>query len=91
MMTPYLAMFSAWDTTLILVVVLLLFGGKKLPELARGIGEAIKEFKKSQRDVISPDSSHPASTPNPGVPQPEAPAPAKLEAQQKPGEQKKIV
>ena len=89
--SPIIATLSEWHIILALIVLLLLFGGKKLPELARGIGEAIKEFKKSQRDVISPDSSHPASTPNPGVPQPEAPAPAKLEAQQKPGEQKKIV
>ena len=35
----------------ILMVVLILFGAKKLPELARGLGQGIKEFKKATRDV----------------------------------------
>lgn len=35
----------------ILVVVLVLFGAKKIPELARGLGTGIKEFKKATRDV----------------------------------------
>jgi sec-independent protein translocase protein TatA len=33
------------------VIVLLLFGGKKIPEFFKGIGEAIKEFKKSSKDT----------------------------------------
>ncbi len=36
---------------LILAVVLLLFGAKKLPELARGMGQGIKEFKHASREV----------------------------------------
>lgn len=35
------------EIVLILFVVLLLFGAKRLPEIARGLGESIKEFKKS--------------------------------------------
>ena len=35
------------ELVLILLVVLLLFGAKRLPEIARGIGEAIREFKRS--------------------------------------------
>lgn len=35
------------ELVLILLVVLLLFGAKRLPEIARGVGEAIREFKKS--------------------------------------------
>ncbi|MBA4149167.1 MAG: twin-arginine translocase TatA/TatE family subunit [Verrucomicrobia bacterium] len=35
----------------ILAVVLLLFGAKKLPELARGLGQGIKEFKKASNEV----------------------------------------
>ncbi len=35
----------------ILIVVLILFGAKKLPELARGLGSGIKEFKKATQDV----------------------------------------
>ena len=36
---------------LILAVVLILFGAKKVPELARGMGQGIKEFKKASREV----------------------------------------
>lgn len=35
------------ELIIIAVVLLILFGGKKLPELGRGMGDAIKEFKKS--------------------------------------------
>jgi sec-independent protein translocase protein TatA len=34
-----------WQIALVLVVVLLLFGGKKIPELMRGLGKGVKEFK----------------------------------------------
>jgi sec-independent protein translocase protein TatA len=37
------------EILLILVVVVLLFGGKKIPELMKGIGEGMKEFKKASR------------------------------------------
>jgi sec-independent protein translocase protein TatA len=37
--------FGAWQIVLIVVVVLLMFGGKKIPELMRGLGSGIKEFK----------------------------------------------
>lgn len=39
------------EITLILVAVLLLFGGKKLPELARGLGKGIREFKDASEGV----------------------------------------
>ena len=45
------AMFGGWEVVLILAVVLVLFGAKKLPELAKGLGQGIKEFKKSTREV----------------------------------------
>ncbi|MEW6159381.1 MAG: twin-arginine translocase TatA/TatE family subunit [Verrucomicrobiota bacterium] len=44
-------MLNGWEIVLILAVVLVLFGAKKLPELARGLGQGIKEFKKSAREV----------------------------------------
>jgi len=43
--------FGGWEIVLILAVVLLLFGAKKLPELAKGLGTGIKEFKKATREV----------------------------------------
>jgi len=41
---------GATELIIILVIVLVLFGGSKLPEIGRGIGEAIKNFKKSTSD-----------------------------------------
>ncbi len=35
---------------LILLLIVLLFGAKKLPDLARGMGEALKEFRKAQKE-----------------------------------------
>jgi len=42
---------GGWEIVLILAVVLILFGAKKLPELAKGLGSGIKEFKKATREV----------------------------------------
>jgi len=39
--------FGATEIILILVVVVLLFGGRKIPELMKGIGQGMKEFKKA--------------------------------------------
>lgn len=43
--------FGIMELLVILVIVLVLFGPKKLPELARGMGEAVKEFKKGQEEL----------------------------------------
>lgn len=40
-----LGVFGPWQVIAILVVALLLFGGKKIPELMKGLGKGIKEFK----------------------------------------------
>ncbi len=40
-----------WEIVIILVVVLLIFGGKKLPELARGLGQGLREFKSATREI----------------------------------------
>ena len=39
-----------WEIGLIILVIIILFGGKKLPELARGLGLGLREFKKATRD-----------------------------------------
>jgi sec-independent protein translocase protein TatA len=39
------------ELLLILAVVLLLFGAKKLPELAKGLGRSVKEFKKASNEI----------------------------------------
>ena len=46
----FLGMVGPWQWVLIVVVVLLLFGGKKIPELMRGLGSGIKEFKDASKD-----------------------------------------
>jgi len=42
--------FAAWHWIIVILVVLLLFGGKKIPELMRGLGSGIKEFKDSVKE-----------------------------------------
>ena len=39
------------EIVLILFIILLLFGAKKLPELAKGLGKGINEFKKASKDI----------------------------------------
>ncbi|MBZ7986066.1 twin-arginine translocase TatA/TatE family subunit [Campylobacter sp. Cr9] len=41
---------SGWHWIIVLLVIVLLFGGKKLPELAKGLGKGIKTFKKEMAD-----------------------------------------
>jgi sec-independent protein translocase protein TatA len=49
---------------IILVVALFVFGGKKLPELGKGLGEGIKGFRDSMKNITSdPEETTPASTP----------------------------
>jgi len=51
-------MFKSIGTTeliIIAVVLLVIFGGKKLPELGKGIGDAIREFKKSTKNKDKED------------------------------------
>lgn len=50
-MHPMFAMLNGMEIVAILAVVLILFGAKKLPELARGLGQGIREFKKSSREI----------------------------------------
>ena len=40
-----------WEIVLIILVVILIFGGKKLPELARGLGKGLKEFRKVKKEI----------------------------------------
>ncbi len=48
--TIFLGMVGPWQIAIIVVLVLLLFGGKKIPELMRGLGGGIKEFKNASKD-----------------------------------------
>jgi len=42
---------GGWEILLILLVLLIFFGAKKIPELARGLGKGIREFKDATREI----------------------------------------
>ena len=46
----YLGMVGPWQIAIIVALVLLMFGGKKIPELMKGLGGGIKEFKKATKE-----------------------------------------
>ncbi len=45
-----LGVVGPWQVVIILVVAVLLFGGKKIPELMKGVGQGLKDFKKAIKD-----------------------------------------
>lgn len=45
-----LGMFGGWEIALIVLIVLIMFGGKKIPELMRGLGKGMKEFKNATKE-----------------------------------------
>lgn len=48
---PAIGMPTGWEWIIILIVVLLLFGGKKIPELMRGLGKGVKSFKEGIKEA----------------------------------------
>jgi sec-independent protein translocase protein TatA len=78
--------FGGWEIILILAVVLILFGAKKLPELAKGLGTGIKEFKKATREVTDEIQNAGTESSAPVI----KPPPANITAQSKPPETKVI-
>jgi sec-independent protein translocase protein TatA len=62
---------SPMDIGLVVLIALILFGGKKIPELMRGLGQGIREFKTGMREDLStpaqtvqtPPPAAPAATP----------------------------
>jgi sec-independent protein translocase protein TatA len=55
-----LGVFGPWQVIAILVVALLLFGGRKIPELMKGLGKGVKEFK----DASKPEEGEAAIEPS---------------------------
>ena len=49
------------EIILIIVVLVLLFGSKKIPDLARSIGRSLNEFKKGREEGARPETEEPAS------------------------------
>ena len=46
-----LGIVGPWQIVLVVLVVLLMFGGKKIPELMKGLGRGISEFKKGKEEI----------------------------------------
>jgi sec-independent protein translocase protein TatA len=57
MLSIFLGFVGPWQVVLIVAIVLLLFGGKKIPELMKGLGKGMKEFKNATKD----DEDEPSS------------------------------
>jgi sec-independent protein translocase protein TatA len=51
MIQPYLLAIGTNEIIIILVIVLLLFGGRKIPELMRGLGRGVREFNDAKTNV----------------------------------------
>ena len=67
-------MFGSSEMIIVLVIVLVLFGGSQLPKLAKNLGKAQKEFKDGIADADKPAT--PVATATPQVDQPAPPPPA---------------
>ena len=52
---PFLGIIGMQEILIIAVVVLVLFGGRKIPELMRGLGSGIKSFKEGMKDGMPDD------------------------------------
>ena len=61
-----------WQILLVLAIILILFGGKKLPELAHSLGKSLNEFKKGKNEGENESAPQPAA-PQGAVPQSVAP------------------
>jgi len=57
-----------WEILLVLLVVLLLFGARRIPDMAQGLGKGIKEFRKAVREVQEEvDTSTRDAAPGPSI------------------------
>ena len=59
MLNMILLFIGATELIVIAVIVLLLFGGKKIPELMRGLGKGVKEFKDGMNEPSKPEEKEP--------------------------------
>jgi sec-independent protein translocase protein TatA len=65
-------LFQPWHLIILAIIVIVLFGGKKLPELGKGLGEGLRGFKEGMKGVTDemnkPAETTHAVTPKPGEP-----------------------
>jgi len=70
MNTIFAAMFGGWELVVIFAAILILFGSKRIPEFAKGLGQGIREFKKAAREVTDEVQSADTVTKTPPAPAP---------------------
>lgn len=60
--------FHAWDLLIVLLIALIIFGPRKLPEIGGAVGKSIREFKKATNEIVdqvkAPEPKQIPSTPN---------------------------
>ena len=59
-MNPLLINLNGWEIPIIVLVILILFGGKKIPEFMKGLGKGINSFKKGLNDIEEDIKNEPA-------------------------------
>jgi sec-independent protein translocase protein TatA len=75
MNTMFAAFLGGWEMIMVLLAVLLLFGAKKIPDLAKGLGQGIREFKKATKEITDEIQNAPtAQTGKPPAASPPPPA-----------------
>jgi sec-independent protein translocase protein TatA len=66
---------GGWEWLIVILAVLLLFGAKRIPELAKGLGSGIREFKKAAREVTDEvQNAADTTSDKPAAPTPAQPA-----------------
>jgi len=62
---------GTWQLVIVLVIILLLFGAKRLPEMAKGLGQSLQVFKKETQGLTGDrdDSASTSTQPPPAIPQ----------------------
>jgi sec-independent protein translocase protein TatA len=63
-------LFQPWHLAILAIIVIVLFGGKKLPELGKGLGEGLRGFKDGMKGVTE-EMNKPADTTHTVTPKPE--------------------
>ena len=70
-MLVYPLFIGTWELVLIILIIVLIFGGKKIPELMKGVGKGVKSFKEGMNEIE--DQVNQADSPKPAPKSDETP------------------
>lgn len=65
-MNPLLINLNGWEIPIIILAILILFGGKKIPEFMKGLGKGINSFKKGLNDIEEEIKADPSESKSSG-------------------------